>query len=935
MLITLSSSGEKDPALFQNTFSETFVVEPNSYVCLISASILEDWTNGSINVAAGTTMSVRFDPYNNHQQILNAADTKYTTTEFIDHLNTLFGGLLYLGRRFKAILETDPNTPNQAEIKFNLYKTDLDDTINYLNYIFPVNTGNPSFRQQQNTNFITIPTVGNLPPGQPLQYAIYITSQYNIGAIVPDLTAPAGSNHIALFTGGPTYAIGGPLEANTTLNIPSRESFQHQQGFKMENPDWTSPKDAPWSMFCINNVPTRDKLNNANISYEFKISPCVFNNGTGEYTSIPLNGNGLTMEFNDVGKLIVTINNVETGIDDIVSNNNYNLGNQYKVGISIAEDAAGGGDGIPAVVEFDYNGLVFWLPGSCNYTGGGGEPGGTTNMTWNSRYVYNYPGINFLYENQNLSVSEILTPSRFKSTPTTRSADNSQMGCWASIGFQDATAWSGINEQSIYKDNGLNEVITTGSYPTAPWADFVSNVALYNRVDTTTPEPPSPNSSKMNHLSLLPVLDTINPICITCLFYLQNDTAVVTSGTGQYQMCLMGGVRADLTTREKIIELHIDQLTSLSPSDITITDRAGNTATSQLINIATGNRINISYGNWYMFSYQDDGQDSTGPSAVKIKITELASNVIYEATPIIIAGLPFIDTLGGIGDTIYTGAENWFHGHIADFRFYTKPFEFGVVAVNDWDPLVLALTGSYVNGRGFYTNEICAKPVQNNLYVAAESKYATFEQPNSNLPVTPFFIMKDVVNTNLPISGYAFSDIFLPPQIKIPFIHRTLDLPERALTGIGNGLVEVADINSQFTLENYDEINERDILPFVWKDNLTPYFSATGEVANIELDDEIFNIEIKNLPHRSMNGVNKSFDKTIYQIPIEQGVIKNNLTIHEHSPANKVWIPLKNPGELPLNQIEVQISQSDGKKATGLNHETHLVLQIEKREDIL
>ena len=45
MLINLSSNGELDPAKFANTFSEGMVIKPNSYVCLVSASVIEDLNN--------------------------------------------------------------------------------------------------------------------------------------------------------------------------------------------------------------------------------------------------------------------------------------------------------------------------------------------------------------------------------------------------------------------------------------------------------------------------------------------------------------------------------------------------------------------------------------------------------------------------------------------------------------------------------------------------------------------------------------------------------------------------------------------------------------------------------------------------------------------------------------------------------------------------
>ena len=56
--------------------------------------------------------------------------------------------------------------------------------------------------------------------------------------------------------------------------------------------------------------------------------------------------------------------------------------------------------------------------------------------------------------------------------------------------------------------------------------------------------------------------------------------------------------------------------------------------------------------------------------------------------------------------------------------------------------------------------------------------------------------------------------------------------------------------------------------------------------------------------------------------------------IVEMSPPSKVWIPLNNPGSLPLNRLDVQISKLDGKKAT-LNNSTTVVIQVENDKALL
>ena len=91
MLVTLSSEGETDHAKFTNYFNDSVIIQPNSYVCFISGSIVENLSNSSIEVAAGTTMTVRFDPYNIVQKVITAVKRDYLVTEFVNLLNSLFG----------------------------------------------------------------------------------------------------------------------------------------------------------------------------------------------------------------------------------------------------------------------------------------------------------------------------------------------------------------------------------------------------------------------------------------------------------------------------------------------------------------------------------------------------------------------------------------------------------------------------------------------------------------------------------------------------------------------------------------------------------------------------------------------------------------------------------------------------------------------------
>ena len=62
--------------------------------------------------------------------------------------------------------------------------------------------------------------------------------------------------------------------------------------------------------------------------------------------------------------------------------------------------------------------------------------------------------------------------------------------------------------------------------------------------------------------------------------------------------------------------------------------------------------------------------------------------------------------------------------------------------------------------------------------------------------------------------------------------------------------------------------------------------------------------------------------------------IIGNQEVIEVVPPSKVWIPLNNPGSMPINRLDVQISQIDGRKAT-LFKDTNVSLQLEHDKTLL
>ena len=110
------------------------------------------------------------------------------------------------------------------------------------------------------------------------------------------------------------------------------------------------------------------------------------------------------------------------------------------------------------------------------------------------------------------------------------------------------------------------------------------------------------------------------------------------------------------------------------------------------------------------------------------------------------------------------------------------------------------------------------------------------------------------------------------------------------------------------------------------------------DLENTVLQHQTINIEIPNLPHRTYNGTNTSIDKTIYQMPlVNHSTAIDNLEILEVIPATKVWLELNNPGEIPLNRLDVQLSDVFGKKLNQLNYSqpTNIVIEIKNNDDVI
>ncbi len=936
VLINLSSNELRDPAKFTNTFSEGFVIKPNSYICLISASVVEDLTNASITIAAGAVMGVRYDAYNVFNAIINANETNYKLAVFVAHLNTLFGAFNYLGRRFHADLQS--NADGDIVVAFQLYKVD-DDATNYLRYIFPTNTLDGTQMPEQATNWlgggfdglVADPDAPGLVKGEVDEAFDNIMGLRPVGSV-------AGRSEVFLFDNKLTNTLSGSTQEYQLTNQPNHATISPlvYHNSSLGHVNLYTNDDWPWTSYTIaNNVSTERGADPDTYYWELAAAQCNIDNATNTLID-GFDGNApynivLTESGRMIGQLTDTAGNVDNVFDDF-----WTTGMQVRIGNVDCPTAPY--NSIPYIHAYDYDGLAAWIPNQVAWTTGTGS----TALTYNTRTILPYCGTNLLYRNVNAQ-SKAQFLDAWTSTATNRRGSSSAMGCWLSRGLNDRTYDAQTHCQ--YKDNGLNEAITDITYG-GNASDFTKDIVLFQRVDTITPEPPTAISSKRNIIDIpsghpgvgSSVFTGTGVNLVSFLFRLRNDNTIVT-GAGQFSMCVMGGVQRDNTTKTPFIFLHPQSFTSGSVMDVTIHDSLGS-PTNITLEDPTATRIDIAYDTWYYFAYQDNGVG--GAASASCSITDLTTGTIFSKTlSPTNYGIPHITSIGGAcrdNDVAFQGAENYMFGHIADFRLYSKPFRAGL-AVADWDAKVAALRAGYYAGT--FTSSFMEMPTLKEVYVNSETKYATIQQPSPDYESTnaPMVLANQVRSaTDIPNGYYVIQDVFIAQNIKMNFANRDKTLAASAYTDKGNGLVNAASLNDEFDLPSYDAVNQRAIQEYVGNTQngiQHPFFDELGEVNDLALDDEVFNVEVTNLPHRTLNGKNRSYDKTIYQLPVEQGLEKNNLKITEHSPASKVWIPLNNPGEIPCNQLDIQISKEDGKKADNLQPDTHISIQIETRDGIL
>ena len=866
MIINLSSNGETNHAHFTNQFTDNIIIKPNSKICLTRVSLVRDGKQTRITIPAGTTMSFRYTSYDVKTEILNVADTIYTAETLTNRLNALFGGLKSFNYTFKA-RATD--TGDTIEIEFTSY---LDNAAwqntTLQDFIF---TDGDKERQMNiaSAKLIsggTIPT-GNINSDLELRSVLWSTSAATTG-----FGAKWGNNYTVITNQGNKNAFNMYNSGGNTFG----SSF-----ITVVNPTFTATQ-------------------------EIRIGPGVYDDVADNYSLIPIPGNlgndnwYFQLEINPSGNADISNGSMYAYMynNETETRENVSIGLSWSCGDTMEIYVDGvAGDGTEPIGElFTFNakchsrdGLIGWIPSGLSGT-----------KFWNVETPsYMSPADYWMKYRDDLDALEDF---------------------WDGTKMYGSRLGRGIDETQIVKETveyltkvGVASVpITYSSVPAG--LRGVGNFPFYRAY--TTLSGVSNNVDIGCHTAIgttgLPIENV--PTLFTCVFQLQDKTAFTTNTI----RTLFAGPSQNI--------IKID--TAGGGYDLEITEKDG---TNSIINLVDGGATRIVFNNTsnYFLSVKSFGF-SINP-LVKITITDLTNNVDYTGTATLAgSGMDNILYIGGNPASLLN--TDYLHGFLGDFRFYQIPANVSA-ATTIWDAKVTNLK-TYYDNTGLNESEKAYFGANRtfDIYTDSEKKYGNYGSADHTNTMTPA-VMRVGGDTIYDTAGYNFSDIFFFPMQTMPDANRNTSLGVDAYNYAGVGIVSSNELNDILDIKDYDETTQTVLQVQTspsGQDTIdNPIFSTTSGVEQIDIDDKIFNVQIKNLPHRNYNGAISNFDKTIYQIgSLVNGKTVEDKRVIEMYPPVKVETELENAGDIVLNQLEVMITDELNKVETDLKSNTNLTIEI-------
>ncbi len=983
MLINLSSLNEPDPAKFKNDFSDSMVIPKMSYICLVKAQIIRVKETKQIVIPPNTTLYFRWMAYDVGRIVLNFQGTKnlvFNISQFVTELNNSWTALGFpAGYVVEALIEDPPGTGSDEKIVFkiiaNVYQEGVID-FRWKDEVYADHGGNNYFTVKygqcydDNNALIAFPPGGNAP-GDDIQYFFSSDATFATGAIWDTTTRTSNTNQV----NKDAFSL-----LTTEILSPTQLNGYTPMNYYINQPNATL------------NISFGVSTTNANTPIQYLTGPYVgnsnFNPGhvyKSNILSLEYEGAQGTLQaklFNDESQQFET-NSVD-----------YRPGDYFEVYSLV--DHEGAVDLIDPQRAFYMNvnhyacsGLVLAYegnigalvdrPGGNNFFLSANITQPTTKDTMNNM-SYAWDGDHLrdkYYKQDNTNLAEFLTQWQ---TDLNGWQSNSVIGGRVKLGRDGQNFTGGIGTGWVYNqtlgrpatkqfllsyEDGVSDY---AQWRHCPAVQGFNNTDGVRRADGSAIEIPSTFRLSQSEFSC----SAPTMICASFMFNvlaeqmiplaLDKDTrTIIGNDNGRVLEVFLNQSKAfdwrltldDATT---ITGTFVDEADNVTRINMRSSDNTqGHTYNINLLNFGSNlNRFRI---------VLVEISKSVGAPVSTTYVSGAASTAIPAGR--VIAPYNSIGGINPLQDATLTNYNDYSPlTYISNIRIFQSNLRAdnteGWGVEHQSMKVAQRIIPSYAEVNRWFTQrpdqfptDIDFYPNATNAFIVPTAAQGTQDPYNnvgfSNSPQNVgVFLSKPQSVAPLDLGSPIINNLFIPANQILRDNNRVTTLSTDAYAGIGQGLVEVdvppgsgsADM-LDFILPEPDVNGNIIQVPRVLAPNPVPPNDWTSRItADTELsqtDNEVMNVEITNLPHRTLNGANKSYDKTIYQIPMIQHTEEvGNDEIIECTPPSKVWIPLNNAMEIPLNKLDVQISSVDGKKIENLlRDDTNITIQIEDNINLL
>ena len=487
----------------------------------------------------------------------------------------------------------------------------------------------------------------------------------------------------------------------------------------------------------------------------------------------------------------------------------------------------------------------------------------------------------------------------------------------------------------------LDEYIQTAGVTSVQVEGGVSRMPNGNAVRFNRNSKQRLNLFERNLTQLLPgkteSFDTILPSLIVFSFRLDSSDGMLThtllgSGVG-------GEVAVRMTTGGGVAQIvffdSTDTIHSGSFATINIT-----TAVKYTFGIAThGNYQDTGIYQYKIYIMEEDGSTET--------LVVPANNGVNNLAPIQLIG-------GKLNPTI--DVKDTMNGNLWDFRYYQHSEYDHIVGTTYWDEVFNGVANYTINTNGglpaTYPKEWFGS------FGAPEDLYAPDPTSDKDWNLLPYDALSTFFNWNVVrpnvvnASGdnwWDFSNMNFSNNVSTHHnLRQELDVgsyPTTTLNGSGKSIIHAGRSDSNIAkniLKLFDTNFTPTSLDYNWitmpdatftQFNEVVEFGGVQEVA-FSSTDNARNINIENLPHRSADGNRHTLSKTIYQLPSVMDSdkmgdrVQRSLTVPQ-----KIKIPFKNPGNFPINSLEVKITNEEGVEDATLVGTTNIVIEINNKNE--